>query len=242
MPKSMQSDNYLMKAYNIYSSKFKTVLILTLIFYIPFYLIYYVGTDLIDKYITTSYMIMEMEIPMSFVATNFLVVILNLIFTPIFMGSMYLLVKEYLAENTIDYRKIAITTLKLWPIAIITTILYYFLVVITIPFLIVPLMISIMFYFYSFVIFEGEKNPIKVLKTAFRSLKGNYFTAFAIIFLTSLLSSFLIQILFSVINISKMPNNIFLFMLYNLFSTVLNAYFYIFLSLWYKDKYDLMNI
>lgn len=232
MDKTKSNDNFLKQAYNIYTNKFKSVLILTIIFYIPFYTIFFLSNLLVVSNYQGSITLVGISIPIAPIILSIIVMILNIIFSPLFMASMYFLVKAFLEDEEINYKKIIKSVFKLWPFIIMTSVVYYFLILLSMPVLIfIPYVITV-FYFYTFSICEGYKNPISALKYSFKIVKGKFFMTFAIILLTSLLSSFIINILFGMVSIAGMPNNIVLSIFYNLVGTIINSYFHIFLALW----------
>ncbi len=230
--------NILSRAYDIFSNKFKTILILTLIFYIPFYFLAYVGDRFAILNFVNTFNVMGIEFSYGEILSMFIVMILNFIFTPVFMGSIYFVVMDYVNGEEIDYKKIINKSIKLWPIFFMTIVIFYFLLFCSAWFIILTPFVFTIFYFNTFAICEGNRNPIKALKVSYKSIKGKIFISFAIIFLTSILNSFIGNILFSFVNLSDMPSNVLVFMFYNTINTIISAYFYIFLSLWYKNVYD----
>ncbi len=233
-----ESNNMLVKAFDIFSNKFKTILILTLIFYIPFYLLSYIGDKFATKTFINSLSIAGFVFGYGEIFSIIFVTVLNFIFSPIFMGSIYILVIDYINNEEIDYKSILKKSIRLWPIFFISIVMYYILVFSSIWCIIVTPFIITIFYFNTFAICEGKTNPIEALKTSFRSLKGKILVSFGIILMTSILNTFIGNILFSLVNLSNMPANILFFVFYNTINTIISAYFYIFLSLWYKDVYD----
>lgn len=236
LDKTKSNENFLKDAYNIYSNKFKSVLILTIFFYIPFYTIFFGSSTLIMSKYPDSIDFSGVAIPLASIILNIVVIFLNVIFSPLFMASMYFLVKNFLSNEDINYKNIIKDVLKLWPFIILTSIIYYFLICLAVPiFIFIPYIITV-FYFYIFSICEGYKNPIHALKYSFKIVKGKFLITFAIILLTSLLSSFITNILFSVVSISGMPDNVVLSIFYNLVGTIINAYFHIFLAIWFINR------
>ncbi len=228
--------NFLKKAYNIYSSRFKTVLILTLFIYIPFYLLYFAGNSIGLKYITGSITISGINFLKSDIFSTVLVYTLNFIFTPIFMASMYFLVDKFLNDEKVNTKVIIRKVCKLYPFLLLSSVIYYFLIVCAVPFIILVPYILTIYYFYIFEICEGEKNPIKAFKKSHNNVRGKFFYTFAIILFVSILSSLLTNILDKLINVSNMPSNVVFYMYYNLINTIINAYFYVLISLWYKNR------
>lgn len=226
------NNNFLKQAYNIYSNKFKSVLILTLLFYVPFYIIFFISSIVTMEYYPNSIDFAGISIAEADIILNLVILVLNIIFSPLFMGSMYFLVKQFLNIEEINYKIIFKKTMKISHYIIFASLLYYALIFLSLPVFIVMPYVMTVFYFHTFSVCEGHKNPINAIKYSFKIVKNNFFMTFLIIILTSILSSFVTEILFGIITISKMPNNIVVSMFYNLFATLLNSYFYIFLALW----------
>ncbi len=237
----IKDDNYFKKAYDIYSNKFKSVLKIILFFYVPFYLLFLMADNLTKNYITGSINMLGISIARSEIALYLFLVMLNLIFTTFFMASIYFLVNDYLKKKEINFNEIILKVFKLSPFILVTISIYYFLIFSSFAFIIVTPFIMTIFYFNTFIVCEGEKNPINALKESYISIKGNILMAFFVIILVSLLDSFLTNILFNFINLSNMPKNMFYNMFYEFISMLISAYFYILLSIWYKNKLENSN-
>ncbi len=229
-------DNYLHSAFNIYSNRFKSILFLTLAFYVPFYIVFFVlNTTIAQQYVGTI-AFYGLDIQKSVIISLFILTVLNMTVSPLFMGSIYMLVNDSFIKEKLVPKEIFFKILKLSPIIIIASFLNYFLVMAGTLLIILGPYFLIIFYFYVFQICEGEKNPIRALKKSKDSVKGKFLITFAIIFLTSVLDSLVTQLFFSVARFSGAPNNVFYNTFYNIISAIISSYFFIFLALWYRTR------
>ncbi len=238
MPSIAKTNNLLKKAYDIFSNRFTTVLLLTLFFYLPFYLIFYVVSGIVEQRFPGTLLLNGMEFPTAFLILNFFILALNIIFSPAFMSSIYILSNEYSEESKLKFSAIIKRVFKMWPILFISTIFFCLIVLASVPIIIVTPFIVAYLYFYAFIVCEGVKNPFVVLMTSFKSLKGSYLATFGIILLVSILNLTITTMLENIVALSKMPMNLPFYIYYNLLNTIVSAYFYVFLALWFKGKYD----
>lgn len=93
-----------------------------------------------------------------------------------------------------------------------------------------------MFYFNPFVINSSEDKPVDILKKTYTSLNQSKMRAFLILFSVMILSLLISQTVIELILLSKIPDNYILEIFTNFILSIINSYFIIFLSLWYKDK------
>ncbi len=233
-----KTNNMLSQAYNIFSNKFITVLLLTLFFYVPFYIIYYISSSYVEQRYTGVFALNGFDLPQSFVILSIFILFLNSIFSPVFMSSIYLLTNEYSEESKLKFGIIVKRVLKMWPILFITSICFNCLVFASAPLIILTPFVFVFFYFYAFVICEGVKNPLVVLMTTYKSLKGSYLVSFAILLLVSVLNLSIGGILSNLVEATNMPLNIATYIFFNIINTIISAYFYVFLAIWFKGKYD----
>lgn len=93
-----------------------------------------------------------------------------------------------------------------------------------------------MFYFNTFVVASGTKGVKNVMKKSYNVIRKGWFSSFLIILGIHVLILRINDIFINLMNVFGMPDNIFLFVFYNIITYVISGYFFIFLSIWFDNK------
>lgn len=266
MTQKQLSESKFKEAYQIFSTKFSTVLTSAVCFYIPLYIVYLIAYGFIYANYNYDINYMGLNIPLLPIVQVGLAIVLNMIFSPVFNASMYILSDKVLKKESFKIKDIILDSIRLSGKLIGTSFIYILIVIIS-PLLLglVCLLLnsllanyfvilqfintaitmlcfvliafsSTVFYFNTFVICEGVTNLKDIFTVSYKSVREKWGTTFIIITAILMLQSFLKRIVFNLVGISTLLDNAVLFMCYNIASILLAGYFSIFLSLWYKDK------
>lgn len=267
--KNATSGNF-KKAYEIFSTRFLTVLLSIVCYSLPFYTMYVFMIDFLSLKCPINTTFFEVEISSKQIYSMLFIFIQSAIFTPFFMSTMNFLATTYKPDEYIKPKIIIVKPLKLYKPLILTSLLFnlilflptfisistlvlatYFYVnnvaILGLLTSIISLLISLstifitpycltMFYLNPFVITSSDNKPVDTLKKTYNSLKTFKMRTFLILASVFILNLLISQIVINLLSLSKIPDNYVVEIFTNLILSIINAYFIIFLSLWYKDK------
>lgn len=276
MVESYKGQHFFKNAFDIFSNRFLTVLLSTIVVYVPYYILYIVISNYFSANITGSINYLGvLEVPYVNLFNNALSFFLNLIFTPIFVASMYILVKKSKENAVIRPKDVILEAIKMTPRLFTASFVYN--LIISVPYIIILLLSSIvyflslkatsgvlfnvfelglnlmlrfltictiaitpflmtLFYFNTYVVASGTVGVKNVMKKSYSIIRKGWFSSFLIIMAISLLNIIINEIFFNLVTIFAMPDNLFMYVIYNVLVSVISGYFFIFLSIWYDNK------